>query len=119
MNLTDLEKDVLLRFFKNEQIDPKALIVSLDEIEVLDRTVAGSGVMIDLERHWCLRVGDGSQNYKYPDIGGSLNQERIPVGFLLYIERGFIEAIEGFTFGEVWPEKIVCYDLGGLPKQGD
>ena len=111
MKPTDFEKDVLLVFFKTERIDPQELIKSLDEIEVLDRTIEGSGFMIDLAKHPCLKVADSSTNCKCGKVAGKLNEEGLPVGFLFYIENGYIDSFEGYTYDEPWPDKIVSYEL--------
>ncbi len=111
MKPTDLEKALLAAFFTDNQIDPKEFVKSRDAIQVLDRSVCRGGYMVTFKRHECLRVGDSNQNYHYMDIAGTLNPEKIDVGFLFYIEKGYITAIEGFGFDKVWPEKIVCYEL--------
>lgn len=111
MKPTDLEKSLLAAFFADNQIDAKEFIKSRDAIQVSDRRVCRGGCMTEFRRHECLRVGNNSQSYKYWDITGTLNPEKIVVGFLFYIESGYITAIEGFGFDKAWPEKIVCYDL--------
>jgi hypothetical protein len=109
--LTDLEKDVLLEFFLSWQIGTEERIKSLDEVVVLDRDVAGSGFYIELGRHPSL-VGPDNMSYTGEGAGGYINEDRIQVGFLFFFERGYITGFEGHTFGEQWPDKIECYDIG-------
>ncbi len=111
MKPTDLEKDLLIEFFKIEQIDSKRLVKSLDEIEVLSRTLTGGGFFTEFGRHRSLRVGGRNQSYKWGNIGGRLNEQKIHVGFLFHIEKDYIEMVEGFTYSEVWPDEIVSYEL--------
>ena len=34
------------------------------------------------------------------------------VGFLLYVDRGRMTALEGYTFEEAWPERIEVHSMG-------
>ena len=111
MKLTDLEKDVMLEFFNDKQIDTAELFKSLDEIEVLTRDVAGTGFFTKLERHPCLRVGPSDLKYTGGGADGYINRDKIKVGFLFYIEEGYITAFEGHTYGELWPSEIECYGI--------
>ena len=110
MKPTDFEKDLLFKFFDLEQIDSREPIESLDEIDKLDRTIEGSGLIIEFPKHPCLRVGAPGQTYRWGRFGGHINEE-IHVGFLFNIEDGYIESVEGYTYGEPWPDKVVCYDF--------
>jgi len=112
MRLTNLEKDVLIEFFLSWQIGTEERINSLDEVEVLDRDVTPCGFFIELGRHQCLRVGPDNMSYTGEGVTGYITKDRIQVGFLFFFRQGYIAGFEGYTFGEPWPDKIECYDIG-------
>jgi len=114
MKLTDLEKDVLIEFFKIKQIELEQFINSHDEIEVSSRDFSGMGFFTKFQRHPCLKVADDNQSYKWGRVGAKLNNERIEAGFLFHIETGYIEMLEGYTYGEEWPENILCYTVSEI-----
>ena len=111
MKPTELEKALLAAFFTDNQIAPKEFVRARNAIEVADRTVCRGGYMVTFKPHQCLKVGPSNQDYHYVGITGLLNREKINVGFLFYIEKGYITTIEGFGFGEAWPRKIASYEL--------
>ncbi|MHC4145581.1 MAG: hypothetical protein ACYSWW_28755 [Planctomycetota bacterium] len=112
MRLTEFERDVLIEFIRSNGIETDKLGESLDKIEVLARDFTGTGFTIELKRNPCLRIGSPDMSYKGGDVVVHLNEDKIDVGFLFYIEEGHIDGFEGYTFGEYWPSKIVCYDIG-------
>jgi len=118
MKIIELEKDLLVKFFEIKQIDRGKLLESLDKIEVLERDYTGSGFLTTFKKFECLRVADEEKSYKWGEIGATLNEERIEAGFLYYIEKGYLEALEGYTYGaQKWPDKILCYDVFKIDVQ--
>ena len=112
MELTDLEKDVLIELFLSRQIGTEERITSLDEVEVLDRDMTSTGLFIDLGRHECLRVGPAGMSYTGDAAAARINKDRIQAGFLFFFEQGYVTGFEGYTYGEPWPDKIECYEIG-------
>jgi len=112
MKATDLEKDLLIKFFEIKQIDTGKLLETLDEIEVLERDYTGSGFFTTFKKLECLKVADSKQSYDSGEVGAKLNEDRILVGFYFYIKNGYLEMLEGFTYGaQKWPKKIISYDV--------
>jgi len=112
MKATDLEKDLLIKFFEINQINTGKLLESLYEIEVLERDYTGSGFFTTFKKLECLRVADSKQSYDCEGFGAKLNKEKILAGFIFYIEKGYLETLEGFTYGlQEWPDSIVCYEF--------
>ena len=50
------------------------------------------------------------ENARISTVGGILN-EKIQVGFVLFIEEGQLDVLEGYTYDEPWPEKITAYKI--------
>ncbi len=77
MKLADLEKDVLLDFFQDMQIDSTERVKSLDEIEVLDRDIRGTGAIVSLIGHRGLRIGPPNMSLKGGGIAAYINKDRM------------------------------------------
>jgi hypothetical protein len=43
-------------------------------------------------------------------VGATINSN-IEIGFVFYIRNGCVDAIEGYTYGEEWPDSITNFDL--------
>ncbi len=114
MKATDFEKDILIELFKRKHIDTKGLVESIEEIEVLDRDFTGVGFVTSFEKHPCLKVTDCEQIDKYLGLEAYLNEERIIVPLIFYIEHGYIETIEGYSCEHPWPEKIEFYEFSSF-----
>ncbi len=51
-------------------------------------------------------------DFELDDANGSLNKEKVPIGFTLFIRSGKLDFLEGYTFGEaVLPERIDNFEL--------
>lgn len=103
MRLNQLEAEVLKKFLQKVG----GIAVECDEllstIVVSSRDETGKGVFTEVEESRLLRIATDSESPTSGNIGAYLNGT-IFVGFLFYIENGYIETIEAFTYGgEDWP----------------
>ncbi|HBH46044.1 MAG TPA: hypothetical protein DDX47_01610 [Candidatus Jacksonbacteria bacterium] len=55
------------------------------------------------------RIDDKS--FKFGDVTATIDGLQHGAGFLLYVEHGFIHTLEGYTYDEEWPKKIINYKL--------
>ena len=60
----------------------------------------------------------GKQDFVFGDVYGdivgdaaSFNSSEFGLGFLLYIKNGVIATLEGYTYGDKWPENLSQYQL--------
>jgi hypothetical protein len=47
-------------------------------------------------------------------VGAWLNVSRVETGYIVYVDGGYLTAMEGYTYGEDWPaevEQVELYDL--------
>jgi hypothetical protein len=57
-------------------------------------------------------------SFRWGDIAGTLNGN-VRIGFVFYIDDGYLTSGEGFTFGiESWPETVTSYDLFRIETRG-
>lgn len=114
MQMTAMERDLLLKIYDMRRVSVTDELEVLGEVEVLERTLSGSGFLTVLARHACLIVAIGEEEHVWHGLGALLNKERIDVGFLVYVKDGYIDAIEGYTNGYYgWPDHVDYYEITG------
>jgi len=115
MCLNELEKLLIRQFLEDEKIEIAKRKVNLDLIEVSARELTGAGSFTQLKKCDELKVSSINHSFKWGKLGAKLNSEKIDTGYLIYIEKGYIDTIEGYTYGgDDWPEEIYeieIYDL--------
>lgn len=108
--LTQLEKDILELLLKGDDPTLELLRRQCKNAIIIKRENTGVGFFIDFEipkdiprtKKNVFEIGD-----LIADIPGIENE----AGFILFIKDGQIKLLEGYTYGEKWPEKIQNYNL--------
>ena len=104
--LNSIEQKVLEFFLAKRRGSTPESGIGLNGIIVSSRDYSGVGFMTELDRSETLRVGSQTESYTWGDIGGKLNSS-LESGYLVFVEKGHVSAIEGFVYGEAeWPQKI-------------
>ena len=78
------------------------------EVKSREYTGVGFFTVYQIKDH-CRRVEN--RNFQIADGEGSLNEDNVSIGFVLFIREGKLETLEGFTYDDRWPEKIYKYKL--------
>lgn len=112
MVLTILEQAILSKFFEIEGF--KIENVNLEQIQVVERQFTGIGFISQLNPK-DLKIVNGSQDFIGGTVGAKLNG-KIDAGFLVYVKNSYIDALEGYTYGEDWPEIIETFELYLMQK---
>jgi hypothetical protein len=105
--LNQLEQAVLNRFFESEGLEKGHCDMS--QIRITDRDFTGAGFVTWLKPNQLI-VENGPSSFTGGRIGARLNGN-LEAGFVVYIKEGYIHALEGYTYGEEWPEEIKSFDL--------
>ena len=56
---------------------------------------------------------------KFGDVIAEIDGLQHGAGFLLYVKDGMITMLEGYSYDESWPEKIVNFDLSYVGGKRD
>jgi hypothetical protein len=102
MYLNELEIAILSMYFEWK----KMTIPKFDSVFVRERWFSGAGFFTDLSKNDILKVDKNGVEEIWGEVGAKLNDDSIDSGYLLYIRDGYIETIEGYTYGDDWPEDI-------------
>ena len=57
-----------------------------------------------------LKVDVNETTYMIHDLNAILINS-LPCGFIVYVEHGYITALEGFAYGEDWPTNITSVEF--------
>ncbi|KIC32364.1 hypothetical protein [Leisingera sp. ANG-M7] len=75
-----------------------------------ERSFSGQGFMTELPNISELQTASYIDRLVWDKATAMINDETL-VGFLVYLEDGKLTAVEGFTFGEDWPEEIGSFQI--------
>ncbi|WP_139159036.1 hypothetical protein [Vibrio sonorensis] len=108
MKLNSIEKALIKEFFYRKGITVGDDFFS--GLNVSNRELSVVGFLTDLERCSQLKMGEENETYKFGDLGAKIN-ESIDTGYLVFVKNGFLDAIEGYTYTDDWPEEISKIDI--------
>ena len=115
--LTVLEREVLEKLLTGDNSQLEILRNQLTNATVSSREFTGVGFfanfhvppdMVRLSNRKRLTIGD---------IAANIEGLKHGAGFLLFIDDGVLEFLEGFTYDETWPEKIENFKLTYLEEK--
>ncbi|KJS26170.1 MAG: hypothetical protein VR75_08280 [Hyphomonadaceae bacterium BRH_c29] len=109
MQINDLEQAVLRQFLHDHGISACPDRRNLSSVTVTDRHYTGAGFITEFESDSCLQFTSPNTSFTGGEVGAVLNSS-IDTGYLLYVRDGYIVALEGYTFGDDWPEQITLVD---------
>ncbi len=104
-SLNDIEKTVIEEFLKTKNIEIEDKVGFFEDVKIKDKEMSPVGFHTFLEKSEKLRVSDLDKTYKWGSLGITINRA-VETGYLIYVEQGYIDCIEGYTYEEDWPVKI-------------
>ena len=110
MTLNELEKALIKNFLMQSGnfIEDDATFFST--ISIKSREYTGVGFFTKFHQTEKLKINYEQKSYKCGDLGAKLNNS-IDTGYLFYIENGYLELIEGYTYDSDWPKDIHSIDI--------
>lgn len=108
MKLNKIEKEIIKKFFYIEKI-AFSNQNNFEQIEVLQRIYTGTGFITYIDKSIFLKIKN-KKKLQWGKIGAKINNN-VDVGFLIYIDEGYITTIEGYTYDEKWPDEIKKIDF--------
>jgi hypothetical protein len=116
--LTALEAAVIRRMLADPELSPlERTPDALDDITVEDRSFSGVGFMTDVARSEAARLFRADTSLRWGKVLGRLDGA-LDVDFVIYVDDGFVTAIEGVTFGgDEWPAAINEFELSDIHRE--
>ncbi|MBB6100039.1 hypothetical protein HNR42_003504 [Deinobacterium chartae] len=104
--LSSLELKVVAQILSEEASQYPELERQMATLVVQSREYTGTGVFINFRQpDPNARCGSCPDSMRLgQEVAAHLGSNKIMAGFVLYVESGEITTLEGFTYGEAWPE---------------
>lgn len=110
--LTDLERAVLERLLRGDHLILKALRTQLQSAEVTSREFTGVGFFTDFKVPRSVPPAPTARSHlAITGVHAKIPGLERPVGFVLFVEDGYLACLEGFTYDEPWPSVITAFSL--------
>lgn len=114
--LTGLEWAVLERFLEKSPVTPLRSNIVPHEIDVVKRAFSPIGFLTEFVASEKLKLFPDGVCLRWMKVGAWVNAQRTHVGFLVYVDDGSLNAIEGYTYcGEDWPPYVESFELYNAP----
>ncbi|MCG8556924.1 MAG: hypothetical protein MJD61_16815 [Proteobacteria bacterium] len=113
-NANSLERAVVERFLCHEVDRVRKPGLDFDKVPVRSREFTGAGFLTEFEKCEELHLFDNSVSDRLGKIGAKLGESKVDTGYLFYIDEGYLTTVEGYSYGDEWPndiEKFELYDL--------
>ncbi len=111
MEPTNLEWAIVDRLLQDPELHPEKADVKRAEIDVIDREFTGVGFLTEFEPSEELKLFADGVTLRWGKVGARLNASKIETGYVVYVDNGYLTTIEGYTYGEEWPERIDSFEL--------
>ncbi len=109
-SIRDIEKLVLNLFFETMKVQISEQLECNYDTYVKERELTGVGFYTSYVNSSLLNLSNRSDSFKYTNIVGNTftmgKDIESDIGFVVYIEKGYLVLLEGFTYFEYWPELI-------------
>jgi hypothetical protein len=106
--VTDFERSVLLAFGEVDSLPIRDFADQLENLTVSAREGTGAGQFIYFKN---TSVRTNSVTAVISGVNGVSNDGSDHIGFLLFIDDGLIDALEGFSYEGDWPQDISSYRI--------
>jgi hypothetical protein len=67
--------------------------------------------LTEFERSEDLKVFATGVSLRWGKIGARLNAAKLETGYLVYVDDGYVTTVEGYTYGDEWPDQVEHIEL--------
>jgi len=114
MQPNELEKAILSYMFRDVEPSPLKTMLDFSTVKVTERNLTGCGFLTEFESSDELKVFEDSVSLRWGKVGARLNASTLETGYLIYVDGGYVTAVEGSTYGEDWPDDIKSFETYDL-----
>ena len=110
-NLNVLEKRVLEKLVEGNEPGLDSLRAQLRSCVVTAREMTGVGFLTSLHVKGSAARLPLSQPFRLGGVAAEIEGLDHGAGFILFLENGLLETLEGFSFDEPWPKSEARFEL--------
>lgn len=121
--LTDFEAEVLHYLLAGEDAVLAALRGQLQTAAIASREQTGVGFFINFSLpptavplHTHLPA---KPNFCFGDVHAEIHSVEHGAGFLLWVEDGLLDSLEGYTYADPWPQEVSAFKLNYVANGPD
>lgn len=111
MKATELEQLVIGSMLADHELKPIRATVNFDAVVVGEREFTGVGFLTEFERSEELKLFGADVSLRWGKVGARLNASKTETGCLVYVDGGYVTTIEGYTYGDEWPDQVEQIEL--------
>jgi hypothetical protein len=108
--LTPLEDAVIATLLAGDHPVLASLRAQLDQLDVTARTNSGVGFFVDFAPRSGI-VAAPVNRLHISDVEATIGGLAHGAGFVLFVDRGIITMLEGFSYDEPWPDRVGEFSL--------
>ena len=110
---TEFEREVLKEILAGEGEPFESLRRQLAESSVKKRELSGTGFFTEIrvDRSVCLAADTKTARLQLGDVTAEIDGLEQGAGFVLFVVDGYLDLLEGFSYGEPWPKSIQGFSL--------
>ena len=110
--LSALEVAVLLKLLAGDHPVLRVLRKQVERSGVKSRDFTGAGFMTELDLPMDVtRARLGKEEVRVGGVLAEVSGLSHGAGFVLYLKDGLLDALEGYSYDEPWPEAIASFEL--------
>ena len=113
--LTPLERAVLEKLVSGDSDRYRILQKQIHALRVSERKMTGVGFFTRFSIPNDISKLSDEATFQIGGIGADINDLEHGAGFVLFIEDGQIETLEGYTYDEPWPRNVDSFHLHFIP----
>jgi hypothetical protein len=112
LKLTDLEIAVLAEMINKRPADREVFLQQLHNCQVVSRKNTGCGHYTTLKVDPHVLPSGSKERELIQGVHVSCPELELGCDFILYIQDGYLQELEGYTFvDEQWPEKVTSFHI--------
>ena len=107
-----LEQAVLDRIFEGKHPVLAALRKQMENSIVSSRELSGTGFFTHFKVEPRVSpIPSEIKNIQFGDVTAEITGLQHGAGFVLFVKNGYLDVLEGYTYGEDWPKEIKNFTL--------
>jgi hypothetical protein len=115
--LTVLEREVLEKLLAGDNPELEILRHQLNKSAISDREFTGTGFFTNFHMPPTVVRLSNRERATIGDVAANIHGINHGAGFVLFIDDGILDSLEGFTYDEPWPDKMEKFELTYLEER--
>ena len=111
LELTTLESKVMKMLLSDGDEVLAGLRRQFAACKVVNREATGAGFFTTFHVPSTMARVAGGKSFKFGDVNATVVGLQHGAGFVLYVNEGILEMLEGYSYDEPWPNEVTSFEL--------